>query len=72
MDRVRGARRGHARDILQCFTDRAAPQLATQVVLDSLPHANADLVRAIEALEERERVPERRTDGGNDWLFLTG
>ena len=59
------------RDILRCFTDRAATQLATQHVFDTLPHANADVVRAIEALEKQSRYLVRRTEDGNDWLILT-
>ena len=59
------------RDILHCFIDRSAKQLETRAVFDALPHANADVVRALEALEKRERLLLRQTEGGTDWLVLT-
>jgi hypothetical protein len=78
---LRDARADHAtyharltaieRDILACFTSRSATQLETKTILDTLPHAHADVVRALEALEKRERLLVRRTEGGTDWVVLT-
>ncbi len=78
---LRDARADHAtyharlnaleRDILACFTARSAKQLETRTIFEALPHANADVVRALEALEKRERLLARRTEGGTDWVVLT-
>lgn len=59
------------RDVLACFSRRHTSRLLTQSVFDELPHAHADVVRAIEDLEKQGGVVERRTEEGNDWLFLT-
>jgi hypothetical protein len=59
------------RDIMRAFNRHHVSRLATQVILDELPHAHADIVRALEDLEKRHRYLVRRTEGGNDWLILT-
>jgi hypothetical protein len=59
------------RAVLGVFTAHGTAQLLTQVVFDSLPHSHADVVRALEHLEKQERRVIRKTEEGNDWLFLT-
>jgi len=59
------------RSVLRAFTDRASTRLSMQALLEELPHANADVIRAIEDLEKRPRLLERRTEGGSEWLVLT-
>jgi hypothetical protein len=59
------------RDVLAFFTRHRILSARTQVVLDGLPHAHADIVRALEDLEKQARYLVRRTEEGNDWLFLT-
>ncbi len=58
------------RAVLDIFAVRNATQLLTRDVFDSLPHSHADVVRAIEHLEKGEQRVVRRTEEGNDWLFL--
>lgn len=58
------------RDILRSFDAHATRELPTQALLDELPHTHADVVRALEDLEKRHRVIERRTEGGSDWVIL--
>lgn len=58
-------------EILAVFRRHRVPTVLTQVVLDSLPHAHADVVRALEILEKQPRLLVRRTEEGSDWLFLT-
>lgn len=57
--------------ILGCFSSRRRSQLPTRLLLDELPHANADVVRALEDLEKQGRHLVRRTEAGNDWVILT-
>jgi len=57
--------------ILTLFRRSGATRLAMHDILDNLPHAHADVVRALEHLEKRRRFLVRRTEGGNDWLTLT-
>jgi hypothetical protein len=59
------------RDILHAFTRHAATQIATEKLMNDLPYAHADVVRALEHLEKRRHMLVRRTDGGNDWVILT-
>jgi hypothetical protein len=59
------------RDVLGAFTKRGAVRVLTQSVLDELPYAHADVVRAFEDLEKRGGLLIRRTEEGNDWLLLT-
>jgi hypothetical protein len=58
-------------DILEAFARHRIPQLSTKALLDELPYAHADTVRALEDLEKQRRLLVRRTEGGNDWLLLT-
>lgn len=57
--------------ILGIFARYRQPRLLMQQVFDELPHAHADVVRAIEDLGKQRRMLVRRTEMGNDWLFLT-
>ena len=59
------------RQILDMFRKRHQSRLLAQELFDKLPHANADVVRALEALEKQERSLVRRTEEGNDWVILT-
>ena len=60
------------RDVLDVFATRRENRVLTQTLFDTLPHAHADIVRALEDLEKQQRLVERRTEEGNDWVFLTG
>jgi hypothetical protein len=64
-------RAGLEREILAIFHRHGATRLLTRAVLDGLPHAHADVVRALEDLEKQGGFLSRRTEEGNDWLFLT-
>jgi hypothetical protein len=59
------------RDILGFFTRERTPRVLTRQLFDTLPYAGADIVRALEDLEKQGRWLVRRTEQGNDWLFLT-
>ena len=58
------------RHILALFQNIRLRRLLTERVLDQLPYAHSDIVRAISDLELRKLVV-RRTENGNDWVFLT-
>ncbi|HJW93950.1 MAG TPA: hypothetical protein VJ901_10045 [Thermoanaerobaculia bacterium] len=58
------------RHILALFQNIRLTRLLTARVLDQLPYAHADIVRAIEDLEKRKLVV-RRTENGNDWVCLS-
>lgn len=58
------------RHILALFQNIRLGRLLTERVLDQLPYAHSDIVRAISDLELR-RLVVRRTENGNDWVFLT-
>ena len=45
--------------------------LAREIFESSQGYANADLVRAFEDLEKKQRLLVRYTDEGNDWVHLT-
>lgn len=45
--------------------------LAKELFASTSEFANADLVRALEDLEKRERLLVRHTDEGNDYISLT-
>ena len=45
--------------------------LAKELFASTSEFANADLVRALEALEKRERLLVRHTQEGNDYISLT-
>ena len=59
------------RAILAFFRRFGATRLLTRTVLNGLPHAHADVVRALEDLEKQGGFLIRRTEEGNDWIFLT-
>lgn len=59
------------RDVLASFTRHRTRRLLTQALFAELPHAHADIVRALEDLEKQGGLLVRQTEQGNDWLFLT-
>lgn len=59
------------RAILDCFSRARATRLLTQRLFDDLAYAHADVVRALEDLEQQGGLLVRRTEEGNDWVFLT-
>ena len=59
------------RDIMLFFERRRVERVLTQELFDASPHAHADIVRALEDLERQGRYLVRRTEEGNDWVFLT-
>lgn len=58
-------------EVLSVFTRHASTVLPAQTLLDELPHAHADTIRALEDLEQHARYLQRKTDGGTDWVILT-
>ena len=58
-------------DVLRHFAAHGSDRVLMQNLFDEIPHAHADIVRAVEDLEQRERMLVRRTEEGNDWVFLT-
>lgn len=59
------------REIILFFERRRATRVLTQELFDASPHAHADIVRALEDLEKQGRYLVRKTEEGNDWVFLT-
>jgi hypothetical protein len=59
-------------DILALFKRAEGGRLLTRDVMESLPYGSADVARAIDDLEKTQRRVVRRTEEGNDWLFLAG
>lgn len=59
------------RDVLDCFARDHTRRLLTDALLAGLPHANADVVRALEDLEKQGGLLIRQTEEGSDWLILT-
>ena len=58
--------------ILEAFRTRGSNRLPTKEIFDSAPqYANADLVRAFEDLEKRQRLLVRYTEEGEDRIELT-
>ena len=58
--------------VLGFFQRRGETRLLVREVFDSAPgYANADIVRAFEDLEKRQRALVRHTEEGNDWVSLT-
>jgi hypothetical protein len=54
------------------FNRRRAAKLLTKEIFESTSeYANADLVRAFEDLETRQRLLVRYTSEGDDWIQLT-
>jgi len=58
------------RHVLALFQNIRLTRLLTARVLDQLPYAHADVVHALEALQNR-KLAARRTENGNDWVFLS-
>jgi hypothetical protein len=58
--------------ILETFRNRGRNKLPTKELFDGSPqYANADLVRAFEDLEKRQRLLVRYTEQGEDLIELT-
>lgn len=58
--------------VLGSFVARRRARLLTREVFGGDPrYANADIVRAFEALEKRHRLLVRFTEEGDDWVQLT-
>ena len=58
--------------VLGFFRRRGETRLLAREIFDSSPDiANADLVRAFEDLEKRQRALVRHTEEGDDWVILT-
>ena len=59
-------------DVFDFFKSHRATKLLTRVIFEGMSeYANADLVRAFEDLEKRQRLLVRYTDEGDDWIHLT-
>jgi hypothetical protein len=58
------------RDMLAWFDRHRSTRALSQTLFDELPYAHADIVRAIEDLEKNGHYLTRRTEEGNDWIFL--
>lgn len=71
----RASRLEHLREIeryvMDSFRDRSATELPTSPFFNSSDYSNADLVRAFEELEKKQRYLVRETAGGRDVLRLT-
>ena len=60
------------RYVFALFAERRTNTLLTSEFLNRTPqYANADIVRALEDLEERWRLLVRYTKEGDDWVQLT-
>jgi hypothetical protein len=58
--------------VLGFFQTAGRPRVAAPELFDSTAEfANADLVRALEHLEKRQRLLVRYTSEGNDYISLT-
>lgn len=58
--------------VMEFFQLRQATRILTKDLFDSTAeYANADLVRALEDLEKRQRLLVRYTYEGSDYLSLT-
>lgn len=58
--------------VLLYFHLMGRTRLPTREIFDGLPEfANADIVRALEDLEKRQRALLRYTEEGDDWVSLT-
>ena len=58
--------------ILEFFLHRQQSRILAKDLFDSTPeYANADLVRALEDLEKKQRLLVRHTHEGNDYVTLT-
>ena len=58
--------------IFETFRNRGSNKLPTKEIFDASPqYANADIVRAFEDLEKRQRLLVRYTEEGEDRVELT-
>lgn len=58
--------------IINFFQEQQQPRILAKELFDSTGvYANADIVRALEDLEKRERFLVRHTTDGNDYISLT-
>ena len=58
--------------VLGFFRRRGETRILVREIFDNSPDiANADIVRAFEDLEKRQRVLVRHTEEGDDWVSLT-
>jgi hypothetical protein len=58
--------------VFDFFKRHQTTKLLTKKIFEGLSeHTNADLVRAFEDLEKRQRLLIRYTEEGDDWLHLT-
>jgi hypothetical protein len=58
--------------VLGFFQRRGASRALVREIFEASPgYANADIVRAFEDLEKRQRALVRHTEEGNDWISLT-
>ena len=57
--------------VLSSFQRHGTVRLRTDILLNELPYAHADTIRALEDLEKQGGLLVRRTEEGSDWLFLT-
>lgn len=60
------------RYIINFFQERGQSRILARELFDSTAaYANADMVRALEDLEKKERLLVRHTTEGNDYISLT-
>jgi hypothetical protein len=60
------------RYVINFFRERGQSRLLARELFDSTAaYANADMVRALEDLEKKERLLVRHTTEGNDYISLT-
>ena len=60
------------RYIVSFFQEQGQSRILAKDLFDSTAaYANADIVRALEALEKQERLLVRHTTEGNDYISLT-
>lgn len=58
--------------VINFFQEQQQSRILAKDLFDSTTaYANADIVRALEALEKRERLLVRHTTEGNDFISLT-
>jgi hypothetical protein len=58
--------------VINFFHERGQSRLLARELFDSTAaYANADIVRALEDLEKKERLLVRHTTEGNDYISLT-
>ncbi len=57
--------------ILAIFQRMRQPRLLTQRIFEELPFSPAEISRALEDLQQQQRLVVRSHEGGEDWLALT-